>query len=55
VKDYLPKNSYIYYAFSLPVLDNVTRLEIFQTTFSGEAALVVSTTQTLPTLQSPFN
>jgi hypothetical protein len=55
VKDYIPKQSYVYYAFSLPSMADVTKIVIFATTLSGESALIVSTTQQFPTLESPID
>jgi hypothetical protein len=55
VKDYIYKDYYIFYAFSLPSIENVTQIEIFLTTFSGEAALIMSTTEQFPTFKTPLN
>jgi hypothetical protein len=38
--------------FSLPEISSITEIDIFVTTFSGETALIVSSTDKLPTLSS---
>jgi len=49
-KDYIYKNSYAYFSFSLPSLEDVIEIDIFVTTFSGESALIVSSSEQFPTL-----
>lgn len=52
VKEYLPKNTFINYAFSLPSYEDVQEINIFSISFSGKSVLLVSQTEKYPTLQS---
>ena len=52
VKEYLPKNTFINYAFSLPSYEDVEEINIFSVSFSGKSVLLVSQTEKYPTLQS---
>jgi hypothetical protein len=55
VKDFIYKDNYVYYAFSLPSIENVSKIEIVLTTFSGEAALIVSTVEHYPTFRTQLD
>jgi hypothetical protein len=44
IKEYIPKDKYAYFAFSLPDIDSVDEINIFLTALSGDAALIISTT-----------
>jgi len=50
VKEYLPKNTFINYAFSLPSYEDVQVINIFSVSFSGKSVLLVSQTEKYPTL-----
>jgi hypothetical protein len=52
IKEYIPKGNYVYFAFSLPNIDSVDQINVFLTTLSGDAALIISTTEQLPNLNS---
>lgn len=52
MKEYIPRDNYAYFALSLPDYDKVEEVNIFMTSLSGDAALLVSTTVKLPDFDS---
>lgn len=52
IKEYLPKDSYANFAFSLPDYSEIEEINIFSVSYSGKSVLLVSQTDKLPTLYS---
>jgi len=52
VKEYLAKDTYANFAFSLPSYNDIEEINIFSVSFSGKSVLLVSQADKLPTLYS---
>lgn len=52
VKEYIPRDSYVYFVLSLPDVGEVQQANLFLTALSGEVALIVSKDEPLPSLES---
>lgn len=50
IKDYITRNSYLFFAFSLPSIEGIDSVSIFQNTLSGDSSLLISTKEHYPTL-----